>query len=59
MENGLNERIDPEIDRRSLLLGISELLCEEGLISETEKNRMKSIINGNEGADKRRKEGEI
>lgn len=53
MENGLNERIDPEIDRRSLLLGISELLCEEGLISETEKNRMKSVINGNEGAGKR------
>ena len=37
-----------EREKQILLLNIAELLHERGLIDETEKNRMKNIINGNE-----------
>ena len=35
-------------ERQKLLLNIAEILYKRGLISESEKNRMKNIINGNE-----------
>jgi hypothetical protein len=35
-------------EKQMLLLNIAELLYKRGLISESEKRRMKNIINGNE-----------
>ena len=37
-----------EKEKQVLLLNIAELLYKRGLINETEKRRMKNIINGNE-----------
>lgn len=36
-----------EVEKNIILLYITELLMKKGLISETEKNRMKNIINHN------------
>ena len=35
-------------ERQKLLLNIAEILYKRGLITESEKNKMKNIINGNE-----------
>ena len=37
-----------ENEKQVILLNIAELLYKRGLINETEKRRMKNIINGNE-----------
>ncbi len=35
-------------DRQSLLLNIAEILYQREFITESEKNKMKNIINGND-----------
>lgn len=35
--------------KRQLLLNISEILEQEGLITEEEKKRMRNIVNGQSG----------
>lgn len=35
-------------ENRTVLLNIAEILYQRGLITESEKNKMKNIINGNE-----------
>lgn len=35
--------------KRQLLLNISEILEQEGLITEEEKRRMRNIVNGQSG----------
>lgn len=37
--------VDMEAIKKQLLLNISELLQQQGLISDEEKNRMRNIIN--------------
>lgn len=45
MDNKPENENMPETERRKILLRISEILQEQGLISEEEKRRMKAIIN--------------
>lgn len=35
-------------EKQALLLNIAEILYKRGLITESEKNKMKNIINGND-----------
>ena len=35
-------------EKQVLLLNIAEILYKRGLITESEKNKMKNIINGND-----------
>ena len=35
-------------EKQALLLNIAEILYQRGLITESEKNKMKNIINGND-----------
>ncbi len=45
LEQTTGEERCMEVEKTVLLLYISEILAEKALISETEKNRMKSVIN--------------